>query len=131
MVDAIIGINQTTQPTKKKISPELKTLSATGIGAGFGYATSHFLYNKEIKESSKFAKNPSLIKDSIVKGMGESIKTLSISDLDEYVAEGVKQNKEHIKQLNKAKLAWTACGAATLSAIYTGGKALLDKKDKA
>jgi hypothetical protein len=56
---------------------------------------------------------------------------VSISDLDEYVQEGVKQNKEYVKHLKTLKLAWVAAGATALTAAYLGGKSLLGKKDKA
>jgi hypothetical protein len=132
MIDAINRANQNPQKTPKKTPNRgLNTITAASIGAGTGFVASHFIYDKEIKESTKYIKNPDLIHDSIVAHMGESFKKVSISDLDEYVQEGVKQNKEYVKHLKTLKLAWVAAGATALTAAYLGGKSLLGKKDKA
>lgn len=130
MINAINGAHQKPQNHGKKASNQgLNTLTAASIGAGAGYVASHFIHDKELKESAKYIENPNLIKESIAKHMGESFKKVSMSELDEYVQEGVKQNKDYVKHLKTLKLAWVAGGATALTAIYLGGKAMFGKKD--
>lgn len=65
-------------------------------------------------------------KKSITKSLAEKTSKLSTLEMDEYIKEGVKQNKDYLK---KVKGGWLAAGVAACSAIYLALKASAPKKD--
>ena len=90
------------------------TAATAGVGAAAGYAAYRFIPNKSIAEAKKYIKAPELIELSIKQSLGDNWKSLSKIEVDQFVKEGVEQNKQFLK---KTKNKYIAIGAAGLTVL--------------